>query len=175
MFENPKRGRQARNFTTNVPKILDLKSSSEQIFSENGRWVPLPKFPSLFQAFRSWGQRKEMWVEKKTTTTRGWGVGKSPPPSSLPLPLFLLNFFSLSSFASHSTIRTPGTAYKFPDLLLKNWPAVTVCGPHYSEVPRTYFLLYCVLLNGNFDKVYQNADWVIFPASYFYLRFFCVE
>ena len=33
MFENPRRGRQARNFTANVPKILDLKSSSEQIFS----------------------------------------------------------------------------------------------------------------------------------------------
>ena len=33
--------RQARNFTTNIPKILDLKSSSEQIFSENCRWVPL--------------------------------------------------------------------------------------------------------------------------------------
>ena len=32
MFENPRRGRQARNFTINVPKILDLKSSSEQIF-----------------------------------------------------------------------------------------------------------------------------------------------
>ena len=32
MFENPRRGRQARNFRTNVPKILDLKSSSEQIF-----------------------------------------------------------------------------------------------------------------------------------------------
>ena len=32
MFENPRRGRQARNFTTNVPKILALKSSSEQIF-----------------------------------------------------------------------------------------------------------------------------------------------
>ena len=41
MFENPRRGRQARSFTTNVPKILDLKSSSEQIFSENCRWVPL--------------------------------------------------------------------------------------------------------------------------------------
>ena len=27
--------RQVRNFTTNVWKILDLKSSSEQIFSEN--------------------------------------------------------------------------------------------------------------------------------------------
>ena len=35
MFENPRRGRQARNFTTNVPKILDHKSSSVQIFSEN--------------------------------------------------------------------------------------------------------------------------------------------
>ena len=35
---NPRRGRQARNFTTNAPKILDLKSSSEQIFS---RKLPL--------------------------------------------------------------------------------------------------------------------------------------
>ena len=41
MFENPRRGRQTRNLTTNVPKILDLKSSSEHIFSENCRWVPL--------------------------------------------------------------------------------------------------------------------------------------
>ena len=31
MFENPRRGRQARTFTENDPKILDLKSSSEQI------------------------------------------------------------------------------------------------------------------------------------------------
>ena len=38
MFENPRRGRQARNFTTNAPKILDLKSSSKQIFS---RKLPL--------------------------------------------------------------------------------------------------------------------------------------
>ena len=38
MLENPRRGRQARNFTTNVPKILVLKSSSEQIFS---RKLPL--------------------------------------------------------------------------------------------------------------------------------------
>ena len=35
VFEKPRRGRQARNFTTNVPKILDLKSSSEQMFSGN--------------------------------------------------------------------------------------------------------------------------------------------
>ena len=32
MFEDPRRGRKARNFTTNVPKILDLKSPFEQIF-----------------------------------------------------------------------------------------------------------------------------------------------
>ena len=38
MFENPRRGRQVRNFTTNAPKILGLKSSSEQIFS---RKLPL--------------------------------------------------------------------------------------------------------------------------------------
>ena len=31
LFENPRRGRQARNFTENDPKILGLKSSSEQI------------------------------------------------------------------------------------------------------------------------------------------------
>ena len=41
MFENPRRGKQARNFTTNVPKILDLKSSSNQIFSKNFCLVPL--------------------------------------------------------------------------------------------------------------------------------------
>ena len=35
MFENPWKGWQARNYTTNVPKILNLKSSREQIFSEN--------------------------------------------------------------------------------------------------------------------------------------------
>ena len=32
MLENPRRGGQAINFTTNVQKILDLKSSSEQMF-----------------------------------------------------------------------------------------------------------------------------------------------
>ena len=49
MFENPRRGRQARNFGKNVPKIVDLKSSSEQIFSENCRWVPLVLFPYCCQ------------------------------------------------------------------------------------------------------------------------------
>ena len=52
MFENPGRGRQARNFTANVPKILDLKSSFEQIFSENCRWVPLLQFITFIDAQR---------------------------------------------------------------------------------------------------------------------------
>ena len=49
MFENPRRGRQARNFTTNAPKILDLKSSFEQIFS---RKLPLgaPEQSTLFRS-----------------------------------------------------------------------------------------------------------------------------
>ena len=47
MFENPRRGRQARNFGKNGLKILDLNSSSEQIFSENCRWVPLNLLESL--------------------------------------------------------------------------------------------------------------------------------
>ena len=44
-FENHRRSGQARNLTTNAPKILDLKSSSEQIFYENCRWVPLVTKP----------------------------------------------------------------------------------------------------------------------------------
>ena len=49
MSENPRRGKEARNFTTNVPKILDLKSSSEQILSENWRWVPPDFTPHSFK------------------------------------------------------------------------------------------------------------------------------
>ena len=58
MFENPSRGRQARNFTTNVPKNLDLKSSSEQIFSKNWRWVPLR--PALIEKGRGKLDFKEL-------------------------------------------------------------------------------------------------------------------
>ena len=40
-FLDVRNPRQTKIFTTNIPKILDLKSSSEQIFSKNCRWVPL--------------------------------------------------------------------------------------------------------------------------------------
>ena len=63
MFENPRRGGQARNFTINIPKILDLESSSEQIVSENCRRVPLMFIKSyvsiiflkLLTNYSSWG------------------------------------------------------------------------------------------------------------------------
>ena len=55
VFENPRRGEQARNFTTNVPKILDLESSSEQIFSENCRWVPLNELQLKLKLYQQWG------------------------------------------------------------------------------------------------------------------------
>ena len=54
MFENPRRDTQARNFGKNVPKIVDLKSSSEQIFSENCRWVPLICLRVLRESNKSW-------------------------------------------------------------------------------------------------------------------------
>ena len=49
MFQNPWRGRQARNFYNKCSEILDLKSSSEQIFSKNWRWMPLTSTPCLYK------------------------------------------------------------------------------------------------------------------------------
>ena len=47
-FENPRRGRQARNLSENDPKILDLKSSSEQIiFRELSLGAPVKDWVSL--------------------------------------------------------------------------------------------------------------------------------
>ena len=69
MFENPRRGRQARNFTRNVPKILDLKSSSEHIFSENCRWVPLFDLLSLphfaLERDQTWGKTPQIMIVQK--------------------------------------------------------------------------------------------------------------
>ena len=58
IFENPRRDRQAINFTTNVPKILDLKSSSEQIFSKN--WRRVPPRPTLIEKGRGKLDFKEL-------------------------------------------------------------------------------------------------------------------
>ena len=47
MFENLGEAGKQEIFTKNVPKILDLKSSSERIFSENWRWVPPHSFGDI--------------------------------------------------------------------------------------------------------------------------------
>ena len=44
---------QARNLTTDVSKLLDLKSSSEQIFSKSCRWVPLFIFEQIASVART--------------------------------------------------------------------------------------------------------------------------
>ena len=51
MFENPRRGRQARNFTENDPKILDLKSSSEQIIFQKFS-LGAPEFIPFLKKFK---------------------------------------------------------------------------------------------------------------------------
>ena len=70
MFENPKRGRQERNFTTNVPKILDLKSSSEQILSENWRWVPLRHGHALLSLSLRFSSKWRLREQKHSRTQR---------------------------------------------------------------------------------------------------------
>ena len=51
---------------------------------------------------------------------RGAGVGVKAKNLLSPSPSFPPYFFSLSSFAPHSTIRTPGTGYKYRHSL-GNW------------------------------------------------------
>ena len=66
MFENRRRGRQTRNFTRNVPKILDLKSSSEQILSANQwRWVPPKSVQKVSRYEIEMGIRKNAKIIKK--------------------------------------------------------------------------------------------------------------
>ena len=63
MCKNPRRGRHSRNFTANVLKILDLKSSSEQVFFENWRWVPLVELDvtSIYGWFEK-GCHVQRWI-----------------------------------------------------------------------------------------------------------------
>ena len=66
--ENSRRGRQARNLTTNVPKILDLKSSSEQIFTKNRRWVRLQTQKELERAKKGTRFWATAWAKVSIST-----------------------------------------------------------------------------------------------------------
>ena len=81
MFENSRRGRQARNFTTNVPKILDLKSSSEQIFFRKLSLGPPEEsktsstYVDLSTVFATSGKLEECvfaWAGLKNVLGRKW-------------------------------------------------------------------------------------------------------
>ena len=68
MFENPRRGIQARNFTTNVPKILDLKSFSEQIFSRKLSLGARAAMQGAKNIERMKWRQIERWTNNKTET-----------------------------------------------------------------------------------------------------------
>ena len=87
------RGRQARNFTTNVPKILVLKSSSEQISS---RKLPLGA-PELSLRSRRLEVMAAIRVREGDESTRG--------ERELPLPSGAPFFFCVQTFCK----RVPGS------------------------------------------------------------------
>ena len=109
MFENPRRGRQAKNFSTNVPKILDLKSSSEQIFSKICCWVPMTLNRFLFVSNT---------VEALLADTLKGGRLYLRPPSQNPV---FLNFHTNSVF-----LRYRKRSARVTDSYLVSWGCTQV-------------------------------------------------
>ena len=97
MFENIRRGRQATNFTTNAPKILDLNSSSEQIFSRKlplGAHEARPFYPSCTM-------RRAYGIEYSARIRINSKVNVSPTfVSFLQIPFKLGNFINLKALFS---------------------------------------------------------------------------
>ena len=112
MFENPRRGRQARNVTTNDPKILDFKSSSEQIFSKTCRWVSL--IVAAVDSICKKRQRKlshSRWVDRnKQSSTFLLRIG-----TLFSLPLFFTLVAASISHFHHSRHKI------FMSFLKRNW------------------------------------------------------
>ena len=70
-FENPRRGRQARNLSENDPKILGLKSSSEQIiFRKLSLGAPVIIKPVVFWSCRCGRRRYLRSLLKKNKQTK---------------------------------------------------------------------------------------------------------
>ena len=83
-----------------------------------GEWEKCSRSTTImFQVFRSWGRREEMWEGK--TGRCGVGVRVSLPHRHL------LIFLPLSYFAQHSTNSTPGIGYDYKQTA------------SYTGVPRT--------------------------------------
>ena len=109
MFKNPRRGRQARNFTTNVPKILDLKSSSEQIFSRKlslgAPAVYIAELISRYQPTRTLRSSSCNYLSVTKCSTNSYG-DRSFAAASVKLwnslPLHLRNCKNLLALLSHN-------------------------------------------------------------------------
>ena len=91
MFENSRRGKQARNFTTKVPKILDLKLSSEQIIIFRKLTLGVP----------------ELYERKRFSPITFLGkptCNKPALPSQRLLQVFFCYSFRQSIFYSYNTL-----------------------------------------------------------------------
>ena len=109
MFENPRRGRQARNFTENDPKILDLKSSFEQIIirklSLGAPDISLGRILHSLRGRRKNGRGRERGREK--SAKEGEREGKQ---ASLTLSPQSPSFFQVPPYPlPHSTPATHAT------------------------------------------------------------------
>ena len=111
-----RRARQARNFTTNVPKILDLQSSSEQIFSKSWRWLPLINGTNNLNftrvgehsIYQNWGKERLSPLRLKRTLGRScWFCASS---SDIPTS----RYKARSIITSLACPGTPSNAYKKP-------------------------------------------------------------
>ena len=100
-----RRGRQARNFTTNVPKILDLKSSSEQIFS---RKLPLgaPELSCLISELRILKNHKSTNIQR--------------------IDLCLVSFESFGSLLFRKKKKIYVAPMKSSELFVLNYTVITV-------------------------------------------------
>ena len=100
MFENPRRGRQARNFTKNVPKILDVKSSSEQIL---GNLRTTTKFTTTTSVdWEKTGTRTSVSAGKRILKMQSTGRSTTTPLNvNTNVKLwcsFTTKFFAMASF-----------------------------------------------------------------------------
>ena len=125
MFENPRRGRQARNFTTNAPKILDLKLSSEQIFS---RKLPLGAPELRFAMMRNlncYPTRFKSWnlataSDGQNVTLAGGGLSLLPYRKLTPSgePVRLIRPETAHECMTHETQKRPRLSLLNPAMWL---------------------------------------------------------
>ena len=125
-FENPRKGRQARNLSENDPKILDLKSSSEQIiFRKLSLGAPGSTFNIESRIFcvvaRNLDKRK----------LSGFCVTSSDM------------FMSAMRSEINRTTRTPSLLCKVVlKILSSDAPIATLCSDHIDTFRKLYLTFY---------------------------------